>query len=95
MKTKQEYQTEMESQMAKLQTQIDELKVKASLAKADAKDKYHEQIETLNSKCQTARGKLQELKASSNDAWEEIKVGLDNAWNELQSAFNRASNRFE
>jgi hypothetical protein len=94
MKTKEEYQVEMEAQIAKLQTKIDELKVQAALAKADAKDKYHEQIEVLNDKYEFARVKLQELKASSGNAWEDIKAGLENAWNELQIAFKHASNHF-
>ncbi|RCJ42770.1 hypothetical protein A6770_07035 [Nostoc minutum NIES-26] len=84
----------MEAQIAKLQTKIDELKVQAYLAKADAKDKYHEQIEVLNDKSEVARIKLQELKASSGNAWEDIKAGLESAWDELQIAFKRASNHF-
>jgi len=91
MKTKEEYQVEMEAQIAKLHTKIDELKVQAALAKADAKDKYHEQIEVLNDKYEVTRVKLQELKASSGNAWEDIKSGLESAWDELQASFKRAS----
>ncbi|MBH8565694.1 hypothetical protein I8748_26565 [Nostoc sp. CENA67] len=95
MKTKEEYQAEMEEQISKLHTKIDELKVQASLAKADAKDKYHEQIEVLNDKYAVAREKLQELKASSGNAWQDIRAGLESAWDELQTSFKRASTHFK
>jgi hypothetical protein len=95
MKSKQEYQQEMEAQISSLQTKVDEMKVKAALAKADAKDKYHEQIETLNANCEVAKTKLEELKLSSGNAWEEIKEGLDKAWDELQNAFKRAAEHLQ
>jgi hypothetical protein len=94
MKTKQEYQEQMEVQLTNLQTKIDELRVKAALAKADARDAYYEQIEALNPKYETARIKLQELKLSSGNAWEDIKAGMESAWDELQNAFSRAADRF-
>lgn len=95
MEPKQEYQRKMEAQIEKIQSQIDELKVKASLAKADAKDAYQEQIDTLNSKYSIATSKLEQLKDSSGNAWEEMKTGLERAWGELQDSFNKASTHFK
>ena len=94
MATKQEYQQKMEAQLQTLQTKIDELKVKASLAKADAKDAYEEQIATLNAKQQEAQLKFQEIQASSESAWQDMKAGMENAWNDLQNAFNKATANF-
>ncbi|BAZ39189.1 hypothetical protein NIES4101_51410 [Calothrix sp. NIES-4101] len=94
MNTKQDFQEKMEIQLAKLQTQIDELKVKSSLAQADAKDAYQEQLASLNTKCQTTRLKLQELKSKGGNAWEEMKDGLETAWSDLQDSFNRAVTHF-
>jgi len=62
------------------QQKIDELKVKASLAKANAKNAYQEQINTLILICCNLRSKLQELKAYICKAWEDIKAELKNAW---------------
>ena len=94
MDTKQGYQEKMEAQLQQLQTKIDELRVKASLAKEDAKDAYQEQMKTLNHKQQEAQAKLQELKSSSENAWQEVKAGMDNALNDLQNAFNKATTHF-
>lgn len=95
METKQEYQNKMEAQLQNLQTKIDELKVKASLAKADAKDTYEEQIATLNTKQHEAQLKFQEIQKSSESAWEDMKSGMENAWNDLQNAFNKATENFK
>ena len=95
METKEAYQEKVEAQLQQLQSQIDELKVKASLAKLEAKDKYNEELSDLNAKCETTRLKLQELKTKSDSAWEEMKAGLEKAWDELQNSFNRAVARFQ
>lgn len=94
METKESYQKKMEDQLENLQTKIDELKVKASLAKADAKDAYREQLDALSTKQQEAQVKLQELKASSKNAWNDIKTGMENTWDELQTTFNKAASHF-
>ncbi|MEM7553081.1 MAG: coiled coil domain-containing protein [Cyanobacteria bacterium P01_A01_bin.84] len=94
MEDKQDYQQKMQGQLENIQTKIDELKVKASLAKADAKDAYEEQINILGIKQQEAQMKLQELTSSSESAWQDIKDGMESAWNDLQGAFNKAASNF-
>ncbi|KST69982.1 sll1863 family stress response protein [Mastigocoleus testarum] len=95
MESKQEYQKKMEAQLQNLQTKIDEFKVKASLAKADAKDAYDEQISILNTKQHEAKLKFQEIQKSSESAWEDMKSGMENAWNDLQTSFNKATANFK
>jgi hypothetical protein len=95
MNTQQEFQEKIDTQITKIQTQIDEFKVKSTLAKADARDAYEEQIVALNTKCEAMRLKSQELKSQGGQAWEEMKDGLETAWNELQDSFNRAVTHFD
>ncbi len=95
MNTQQEFQEKIDTQIAKLQTQIDEFKVKSTLAKADTRDAYEEQIGVLNRKCENIRLQSQKLKSQGGKAWEEMKDGLETAWNDLQDSFNRAVTHFD
>lgn len=93
--SKKDYEATAEAQMQKLGAQIDELQVKADLAKADAKVKYQEQIDALKVKQSEAKVKYEALKSSAGDAWEEMKSGVDSAWKELQVAFNKAKSELD
>ena len=92
---KQTYTATAEAKMQKLGAEIDALQAKANLAKADAKVKYQEQIDTLKAKRSDAKIKLDALKDSAGNAWEEMQVGIESAWKELQSAFDRAKSELD
>jgi len=93
--SKTDYEATAEAKMQKLGAQIDELQAKADVAKADAKVKYQEQIDTLKVKQSEAKVKYEKLKDSTEDAWEEMKAGVDSAWQELQSAFDKAKSKLD
>lgn len=42
-----------------------------------------------------ARQKLDELKGSSDDAWEDIKAGIDRAWDAFHESVKSAKSRFK
>ena len=94
MSTKQAEEKKIEAQLQKFDAQIEEMKAKASQAKADAQVQYYEQIENLKQQRQQTGQKLEEFKASSENAWKEIKLGLDEAMGSLQTSFERASSHF-
>jgi multidrug resistance efflux pump len=81
--------------MKEWNAQIDLLKVKAETAQAEAKVEYYARIEALKHKRDTARTKLQELKAAGDDAWEDLKAGAEKAWAEVKSAFHDAASKFK
>ena len=62
MKSKEEYIDDLAGQLKEWAGKIDELKVKASLAKAEAKDEYEKKINELKAKQDAAAKKLDELK---------------------------------
>ena len=93
MKNREEYQGNMEAQLSAWGAEIDKLKVRADKASADTRQGYYDQIEALHAKQASMQAKLQELKASSDDAWEDLKEGLEHSWNQVKDSFNKAAAR--
>ncbi|VEP12290.1 conserved hypothetical protein [Hyella patelloides LEGE 07179] len=93
--TKQAYQEKVKAQLDKLNTQIDEFKVKSEQAKANAKIEYQDKMAELYTKRDAAQVKLQELQQSSGEAWTEIQKGFEKAWTELSSAWDIAVDKFK
>lgn len=89
------YQAAVEDKVKELSAQIETLKAKADGAKADAKVKYQEQLDTLQAKQADLNVKLESIKGSAENAWEEIKGGVESAWNELQVAFDKAKSEID
>ncbi len=95
MENRKEYQGKMEAQLSEWGAEIDKLKTRADKAAADTRQGYYDEIETLRAKRASMQAKLQELKASSDDAWGDLKEGLDRSWNQVRDSFNKAAARFK
>ena len=89
------YEEKFDAQLKEWSAQIALLKAKADSAKADAKIEYYKAIETLQSKQNEAKTKLQELKTAGDGAWEDLKAGAEKAWAEVKAAYHDASSRFK
>lgn len=83
MESKATYQKKIESQLTKWKTTIDGLKTNIEQAEVAARAKLHEQLDRLYDKRARAEKLLEELSATSQDAWEEIKSGIEQGWNEI------------
>jgi len=94
MQDKKSYLEMLADQLREWDTEIDELKVKAHLAKADAKDELQKQIEELRAKKEAAQGKLKQLQDAGDEAWDDIKDGVEKSWTELKGAFRSAMSKF-
>lgn len=86
----------------KLEVQLDEWNAqtalfisKAEKARTEGKFEYDKIIEVLQQKQGELRIKLQELKSSSDEAWEELKAGAEQAWADLKMAFDKAASKFK
>jgi chromosome segregation ATPase len=95
IENRQDYQRKVEAQLEKLNAQINEYKAKADQAQADAKVRYYDQLEELQTKRDAAQAKLSELQQASESAWDEIRRGFENAWTELTTSFDLAVRQFE
>jgi uncharacterized membrane protein len=89
------FEEKLDAQMKEWNVQIALLKAKAENAKADAKVEYYAKIEALQHRRDTARAKLQELKAAGDGAWEDLKTGAEKAWAEVKTAFHDAVSKFK
>ena len=94
MEDKKSYLQMLADQLREWDTEIDELKVKAHLAKADAKDELAKQLEELRVKREAAQGKLQQLQNAGDEAWDDIKVGVEKSWTEMKGVFRSALSKF-
>jgi hypothetical protein len=83
MVTKEFLKEKIEEHLPKWKTTIDGLKVKFEQAEADSKAKLHDQIELLHDNCVKAEKLLENISATSQDAWEQVKSGIEQGWTEL------------
>jgi multidrug resistance efflux pump len=95
MENREEYQGKMEAQLSEWGVELDKWKARADKAAADTRQGYYDQIEALRAKQASMQAKLQELKASGDDAWGDLKEGLDHSWNQVRDSFNKAAARFK
>jgi len=84
MDTKEVFKEKIEKQLSNWKTTIDGLKVKIDRAEVDAKAKLHDQLELLHDKRVKAESILEDISATSQDAWEQVKSGVEQGWTELE-----------
>ena len=89
------YEEKLDAQLREWSAQNALLKAKADKAKADVKIDYYKTIDTLQSKQDEARTKLQELKTAGDEAWEDLKTGAEKVWSEVKIAYHEATSRFK
>ena len=89
------YEEKLDAQLKAWSAQIALFKAKAENAKAVAKIDYYNTIDALEHKQNKARTKLQELKTSSDEAWEVVKTGAEKIWSEGKAAYHDAASRFK
>ncbi|MBU1264211.1 MAG: hypothetical protein KJ946_06285 [Gammaproteobacteria bacterium] len=95
MSTKEDFVRKMHAKLDQWNAEIDVLSAKADAAEASARGEYHKQLETLRSKRDHARGKLNELESASEGAWHDLKAGVELAWESVSEAVRSATARFK
>lgn len=95
MTAKQAFQSALEAQLKELDARLEELKLKAGLAKLEVRGEYEKQLETLSSKRAVAQTKLNELRSRAEGAWEDLRGGTEKAWEDMRQAMERFASRFK
>lgn len=95
MTPKQAFQAALEKQLKELDTRLEELKLKSTLAKMELRSEYEKQLATLAGKRATAQTRLNELRGRAEDAWEDLKGGTEKAWEDMREALERMAARFK
>ncbi|HEY5522050.1 MAG TPA: coiled coil domain-containing protein [Desulfuromonadaceae bacterium] len=95
MNSRDEYIRKMQAKLEEWNADIDTLIAKAGGVKADVKNEYNEQIESLKAKQASARLKIEELQQVGECAWKDLKSGIDLAWTAMGEAIKLAKSRFK
>ena len=85
------YQQKKQAQLAEWKAEVDKLKTKASMARADAQLEMNKQIRALDSKIEESAGKLSALAKASEGAWESMKEVVESAWDSLRAIVDDAA----
>ena len=85
------YVAKMKLQLDELNAKMAVLEAKAKEAKADARDKYNEELGKLRHQSKLAVAKLDELKASGEDKWEAMVAETE----KIRDAFIHSFNYFK
>jgi hypothetical protein len=87
--------TEKRFDWTKVEAEINELKVYIKDLLARLENAAGKEAEALRPKLKAAQERLQELQATSAEAWADLKPGLRKAWEELHKSLNQAASRFK
>lgn len=85
------YIAKMKSQLDDLNRSMDEIEKKADEAKADAKEKYQEELGKLRSQSKLAISKLDEMKAAGEESWESMTDSME----KVRDAFTHSFHYFQ
>ena len=95
MKTKEEYIESLTAELKEWSAQIDVLAAKTEETSAEAKLKYHAELDILRIKLIEATEKLKELEASSGEAWLVIKETAELVWHDLRTGVTAVMAKFQ
>jgi len=95
MSSRDEYVRKMQAKLEQWNAEIDTLTAKAGEVKADVRNEYNEQIESLKSKQAAARQKIEEVQQAGEGAWGDLKSGIELAWTAMGDAVDSARSRFK
>jgi len=90
-----EYQEQAQSALDKIKTQIDELRVQADLAQAEARDRLQQGIETLRKRQGEAKAKLDEAKGAGSGAWKSVAQQAEQVVSDLGETFSKVASEVQ
>jgi uncharacterized coiled-coil DUF342 family protein len=95
MSNRDEYIRKMQAKLEEWNAEIDTLTAKAGKVTADVRNEYNEQIESLKTKQEAAKQKIEELQQAGDSAWGDLKSGIELAWTAMGEAIDSARSRFK
>ena len=87
--TRDRYQAQALGALEKLRGQVDELRVQADLAQAEARDRLQQGVEGLRGGEAKAKGKLDEAQAAGADAWKSVAKQAEQVVDDLGETFSK------
>lgn len=90
-----EYQEQAQSALDKLKAQIDELRVQADLAQAEARDRLTQSIEALRKRQGEAKVKLDDAQKAGTGAWKSVAKQAEQVVSELGDTFSKVADEVQ
>jgi hypothetical protein len=87
--TRSEYQEKAKAALDKLKTQLDELRVQADLAQAEARDRLEAAIDALRKRQGEAKVRLDDAQSAGTDAWKSAATQVESVVDDLGDAFSK------
>jgi chromosome segregation ATPase len=85
-----EYVDKLKRQLDEWNAAIDNLEQRAGELKAEARERYQARLAVLRAKRQEIQGKLKEIQAAGESAWDAIKASVEVARTEFKRAYEEA-----
>jgi hypothetical protein len=83
---KEQYVAKMEAQLNEWSAKLAAMKAKLEAAELEGRAEFHKQLDASQRQHEIARRHLDELKQSSEEAWEALKAGVEVAWKEFTTS---------
>ena len=93
--TKNSYQEQAQTALEKLRGQIDELRVQADLASADARDRLKETLDSLRKRQAEAKVKLDEAQGAGAEAWKAVAAQAEQLVDDLGDAVSKLADEVQ
>lgn len=90
MEQKEAFQKSMEKNLNALESEVAELKAKATTAHGAAQAKTNSKIKDLETKQGELQKKMSDLKKSTGKAWVKMKDGMSSAWSKAKETISEA-----
>lgn len=85
---------QLEKELEKWQTKMDEAKVQMHLGVKEAEDKMKPHVEKLDSELIQAKADMDKFEESAEGAWGEVKEGIESSIDVMKMAFESAQEHF-
>ena len=95
MATFDEYKQKAEHALESLRTQLDELRVQADLAQAEARDRFETAIDALRHRQAELKASLERAKAESGGTWQALAKQLEAGVDEAGDAFTKLAGEID
>src|SRR6266487_481089 len=87
---KNEFVAKMQTQLARINRNLDELSVKVEKSSAEAKAEWQPKLQELHHQAEKLKQQLDAARNATESSWDEVKSGSKKAYHELKDGFQRA-----
>ena len=93
--TRQRYEAQARTALERLRGQVDELRVQADLAQAEARDRLRQGLDALRTRQSAAQAKLDEAQAAGADAWRARAAHAESVVGDVGEAFSKLASEVQ